>query len=123
MTKALNGEPPMIHGDGRQSRDFIFVSDVVQALIASAISPSAPGQVFNAGAGKSVAINHLWELIAALSGTQCRPLNGPQRAGDVPHSVSDISAARAHLAFAPRVNFKTGLERTMEWYRTAPDGR
>jgi len=121
MTKALNEQPPTIHGDGRQTRDFVFVGDVVQALIASAKSPSAPGRVFNVGAGTSVTIHHLWDLIAALSGARCQPLFGPARVGDVPHSVSDISAAQTHLRFAPRVNFRTGLEKTMKWYQAAAD--
>jgi len=117
MTRALSGEGPVINGDGRQSRDFVFVGDVVQALIGAATSPSAPGKVFNVGTGQSVTIKQLWEAIAALSGSTAKPVHGPPRPGDVPQSVSAIDAARAELGFAPRVSFKTGLEVTMAWYR------
>lgn len=117
LTRALSGVAPMINGDGRQSRDFVFVSDVVQALIAAAVSPSAPGKVFNVGTGQSVTIRRLWEVIAALSGSTAVPLHGPPRPGDVPQSVSAIEAARAELGFEPRVSFEEGLKMTMAWYR------
>ena len=117
MTRALNGEPPVIYGDGCQSRDFIFVGDVVQALVSAARSPSAPGKVFNVGTGRSVTINGLWETVATLAGTASQPVHGPLRPGDVPHSVSAIDSARADLGFAPGVSFEKGLAMTMDWYR------
>jgi nucleoside-diphosphate-sugar epimerase len=117
MTRALNGEPPVIYGDGCQSRDFVFVGDVVQALVSAARSPSAPGKVFNVGTGQSVTINGLWETVATLSGTASQPVHGPPRPGDVPHSVSAIDTARADLGFAPGVSFEKGLAMTMDWYR------
>jgi nucleoside-diphosphate-sugar epimerase len=117
MIRALNGEAPVINGDGRQTRDFVFVGDVVQALIASAESPSAPGKVLNVGTGKSVTINGLWEAIAALSGAKCIPVHGPARPGDVPHSLSCIDSARADLGFAPQTSFEKGIEMTIDWYR------
>jgi len=119
MTRALSGEAPVINGDGRQSRDFVFVGDVVRALIGAATSPCAPGRVFNVGTGRSVTINQLWEVVAALSGSTAEPVHGPPRPGDVPQSVSAIDAARADLGFKPRVSFEKGLEMTMAWYRTA----
>jgi nucleoside-diphosphate-sugar epimerase len=91
---------------------------VVQALIAAAVSPSAPGKVFNVGTGQSVTIRRLWEVIAALSGSTAVPLHGPPRPGDVPQSVSAIEAARAELGFEPRVSFEEGLKMTMAWYRS-----
>jgi nucleoside-diphosphate-sugar epimerase len=117
MTRALSGEPPMIHGDGCQSRDFVFVADVVQALIGAATSPSAAGRVFNVGTGRSITINALWETVAALFGSAAKPVHGPPRPGDVPQSVSAIDAAAMELGFAPRVSFEKGLEMTMAWYR------
>jgi UDP-glucose 4-epimerase len=122
MTQALKGEPPVIYGDGRQSRDFVFVGDAVQALIAAANSPSATGRVFNVGTGKSVTINALWKLVATLSGSAVTPGHGPPRPGDVPHSVASIDCARADLGFAPRMSLEEGLNMTMGWYRTAAGG-
>jgi UDP-glucose 4-epimerase len=117
LTRALKGEPPVIYGDGRQSRDFVFVEDAVQALIATAVSPSAAGRVFNVGTGASVTINALWEAIAALSGSGAPPVHGLPRPGDVPHSVAAIDRARADLGYAPRVSFEQGLKMTLDWYK------
>jgi UDP-glucose 4-epimerase len=119
MAKALNGEPPIIYGDGSQTRDFVFVGDVVQALIAAVNSSSAPGKVFNVGSGKSVTVNGLWGTIADLSGAESKPVYVPPRVGDVPHSLATIEAAQTHLQFVPQVSFEKGLELTMEWYRTS----
>lgn len=119
MTQALAGAPPTIHGDGRQSRDFIFVQDVVQALIAAATSASAPGRIYNVGTGRAITINALWEAVADLSGSASKAVHGPPRAGDVPQSVSAIDAAAADLSFMPRVRFEKGLETTIAWYRAA----
>jgi UDP-glucose 4-epimerase len=120
ITQALRGRPPVIHGDGRQTRDFVFVADVVQAVTASAVAPSAPGRVFNVGSGRSVTINGLWHAVAGLSGTACEPAYGPRRAGDVPHSLAAIDAARTCLGFAPQTSLEGGLAATLGWYAT-PD--
>ena len=117
MNKALSGEPPVIYGDGCQSRDFVFVGDVVQALISAAKSASAPGKVFNVGTGKSLTISGLWEMIAALSGSVAKPVNQPPRPGDIPHSLSAIDSAAADLGFVPRVSLESGLGLTLDWYR------
>lgn len=117
MTQALKGEPPVIYGDGRQSRDFVFVGDAVQALMSAAQAPSAPGKVFNVGSGAALTINALWKVIATLSGSGATPVHGPPRPGDVPHSVAAIDRARADLGFSPLVSFEKGLKMTMDWYR------
>jgi len=117
MTRALSGTAPVIYGDGLQTRDFVFVGDVVQALMSAATSPAAPGRVFNVGTGRAVSIQDLWRTIARAAGTDVQPTHGPARAGDVPHSLSSIDAARLHLQFAPRVDLESGLGRTLEWYR------
>jgi UDP-glucose 4-epimerase len=119
MTKALTGGVPVIYGDGRQSRDFVFVGDVVQALILAANSAGGSGKVFNVGTGRSVTISALWEMVAALSGSSAKPVHEPPRPGDVPQSVSTIDAARTELGFAPQMSFEKGLELTIEWYRNA----
>jgi nucleoside-diphosphate-sugar epimerase len=117
MTRALNAEPPVIYGDGRQSRDFIYVADVVQALIAAASSPAAPGGVFNVGTGSAVTVLRLWESIASLAGIRMIPSHGPARVGDVPHSVAAVDSARDRLGFLPQVSLEDGLRRTLDWYR------
>ncbi len=117
MARALDGTPPMIHGDGSQTRDFVYVGDVVRALIAAAGSPSARGRVFNVGTGCGVSIRRLWDVIAQLSGAAPKAAYGPQRPGDVPHSVSAIDAAREALNYAPRVGFEQGLGLTLDWFR------
>jgi UDP-glucose 4-epimerase len=117
MSKAISGDRPIIYGDGRQTRDFVFVGDVVQALIAAATSPSSPGRVFNVGTGKALTITGLWKAIADLSDSRATPLYQPPRAGDVRHSVSAIDCAAAGLGFAPQVGLKKGLQSTLDWYR------
>jgi UDP-glucose 4-epimerase len=117
MNRALKGEPPAIYGDGRHSRDFVFVGDVVQALILAATSPGAPGRVFNVGTGQSLTIGGLWEMIAALSGCEARPVHQSPRPGDIPHSLSAIDAAAEGLGFVPRVSIEQGLASTLSWYR------
>jgi UDP-glucose 4-epimerase len=123
MARALEGTPPLIHGDGRQTRDFVYVGDVVRALIAAAEAPAAAGRVFNVGTGRAVAVLELWEAIAAFSGARSSPAHGPPRPGDVPHSVSAIDAAREALGFLPQVDFEQGLKRTWAWYREKGAGR
>jgi UDP-glucose 4-epimerase len=119
MTRALKAARPVIHGDGRQSRDFVYVADVVQALSAAASAPAAPGGVFNVGTGSAVTISALWEAIAALAGERLSPEHGPPRPGDVPHSVAAVELAREGLGFRPQVSLAEGLRRTLDWYREA----
>jgi UDP-glucose 4-epimerase len=118
FTAALTaGRMPTVFGDGLQSRDFTFVTDVVQALTRAAESPQASGQVYNIGTGRSTT---LLELIAALNrqlGTKVSPQHAPARAGDVRHSRADISRARRDLGYEPAVAFEDGLAQTLRWYR------
>ena len=111
------GRAPTVHGDGLQSRDFVYVSDVARALVLAADTPGVSGRVYNVGAGGSV---NLLELVAELNaalGTSAVPLHGPARAGDVRHSRAKIDRIRADLGYAPAVPFADGLRRTLAWYR------
>ena len=111
------GRAPTVHGDGLQSRDFVYVSDVARALVLAADTPGVSGRVYNVGAGGSV---NLLELVAELNaalGTSAVPLHGPARAGDVRHSRAKIDRIRADLGYAPAVTFAEGLRRTLDWYR------
>ena len=111
------GRTPMIYGDGLQTRDFTFVSDVVQALTRAAETPGVSGRVYNIGTGRGTSVV---ELVAALNrqlGTNIAPQHAPPRAGDVRHSRADISLARRELGYEPAISFEDGLARTLAWYR------
>jgi UDP-glucose 4-epimerase len=112
------GRAPTIFGDGLQSRDFTYVTDVVQALLKAATAANVAGNVYNVGTGKSV---NLLELLAALNrqlGTNVAPQFAPARAGDVRHSRADISRTRRDLGYEPRVAFEDGLAETVRWMRS-----
>ncbi|MDY3552104.1 NAD-dependent epimerase/dehydratase family protein [Gemmata sp. JC717] len=111
------GRVPTIHGDGLQSRDFVYVSDVARALVLAADTPGVSGRVYNVGTGRSV---NLLELIAELNavlGTSAVPVHSPARPGDVKHSRARIDRIRADLGYEPAVTFAEGLRRTVEWAR------
>jgi UDP-glucose 4-epimerase len=110
------GRTPTVFGDGRQSRDFTFVSDVVQALTRAAEATDVSGRVYNIGTGRATSV---LDLIAALNrqlGSAIAPRHEPARAGDVRHSRADISAARRDLGYEPAVRFEEGLAQTLAWY-------
>lgn len=107
------GKPPTVFGDGLQSRDFVFVADVVQALTLAATVPSAVGNVYNVGTGQSITILDLVAALNTILGVGIKPNHAPPRAGDVRHSRADISLARKELGFVPKVSFQEGLRRTV----------
>jgi nucleoside-diphosphate-sugar epimerase len=117
MTRASAGQAPTIYGDGGQTRDFIYVKDVVRANLMAATEPSAAGGVFNVGTGSSIRIHDLWSLIGELSDVQIEPVFGPPRDGDIRDSVSDISKIGGALGFSPQVELRQGLIDTLAWYR------
>lgn len=117
VTKMLRGERPTVYGDGLQSRDFVYVEDVVRANLLAADAPQASGRVINVGSGRRLT---LLDLIGALNralGTQIAPLFAPPRAGDVRESLADITAARAVLGYEPSIDFDEGLRRSIDYYR------
>lgn len=115
----MNGESPMIFGDGVQSRDFTFVANAVHAnLLAAACPRPLEGEAINVAMGHSVTVNELLLKMAGLFGPETKPARyGPVRAGDVLHSLADIGKAKALLGYEPIVNFDEGLRLTVEWYR------
>ena len=117
MAKALHNEPAVIYGDGNQSRDFIYVQDVVRANLLAATAKGVGGQVMNIGTGRSVVIKQLWKTICALSGQNLEPEYASKRPGDIIESVAGIGSAKALLGFEPEISFEKGLESTLEWYR------
>lgn len=119
MTRALADRPPTIYGDGDQTRDFVYVADVVRAIMLAATTPAAAGAVVNVGSGRSVAIGELWRQISTLAGAHAVPRHEPARDGDIRHSRADAGLAETLLGFAAEFNLETGLARTLEWYRRA----
>jgi len=117
MTRAISGQTPVIYGDGNQSRDFVYVKDVVKALMLAASTESAAGRVLNIGTGSNVSIKQLWELICSSSGQQQAPVYEPARAGDILHSVADIGLAKALLNYKVDFSLEQGLAATLKWYR------
>ena len=117
ITSLINKEPPVIYGDGEQSRDFTFVENAVQATILAAVVPEAKGQTFNVATGKRYSVNHLWEVIRDLGGSRLKPQYTNPRPGDIRHSQADISRAKMTLGYEPKVDLEEGLRRTLVWYR------
>jgi nucleoside-diphosphate-sugar epimerase len=117
VTALLNGESPVIYGDGEQSRDFTFVANVVAANLKAAESPEANGQVINIGNGQRITLNRLLAELQQALGTKIEPRYESQRAGDVRHSLADISRARALLDYQPLFGLEDGLKLTVDWYQ------
>jgi len=117
MSKAASHQAPVIYGDGNQTRDFVYVKDVVNALLQAAQTDQKTGGVYNIGSGSLVTVKRLWELIASLSGQQAEPIYQAARAGDILHSVGNIDKARSMLNFTNQFSMEQGLELTLEWYR------
>ena len=117
ITKVLKGERPVVYGDGEQSRDFIYVRNVVQANILAAGSPGAGGECLNVAGGVALTVNGLLAAVNQALGTKIAPVHAEPRAGDIRHSVADIGKARRVLGFEPAVSFPDGLKETVEWYK------
>jgi UDP-glucose 4-epimerase len=113
-----SGRTPIIFGDGLQSRDFTFVTDVVQALLRAADVSGISGRVYNIGTGRAVNLLQLVDALNRLLGTQHTAQHGRLRAGDVRHSCADIRRARHDLGYEPVVPFEEGLAQTLRWFRT-----
>lgn len=121
MARATRGQAPLIYGDGGQSRDFVFVKDVVQANLLAASQPGAAGEVFNIGVGGSITVGELWHTISQMAGCDARPIYEPARPGDIYESLSSIEKAVSVLGFNPEYSFDQGLKATLEWYRESAD--
>jgi UDP-glucose 4-epimerase len=119
ITSMLLDKAPEIYGDGTQSRDFTFIDDVVEAnlLAASADAAAVSGEVFNIACGERHTLLETYQIIANALHFTRGPKFLPARKGDIHHSLADISRAREHLGYEPRAGFRTGLKRTIEWYR------
>ena len=119
VSRLLAGTEPTIYGDGEQSRDFTFVENVVDANLRACEGGPKRGEFVNIACGERITLNDLFRQICVLLGVQKQPRYAAARQGDVRHSMADIARARTLLGFEPRVDFATGLQRTVEWYRTS----
>jgi nucleoside-diphosphate-sugar epimerase len=118
MTRALSNQAPVIYGDGNQSRDFVYVKDVVDANLLAAAMKQPRGSIFNIGTGNQVSISRLWERITFLSGQKNRkPRYEPARAGDILRSYAGMDFTKSKLKFDPECSLEQGLKMTLEWYR------
>ena len=117
MTKAVSNQVPVIYGDGNQSRDFVYVKDVVKAILLAASMDNSAGNVLNIGTGSSVLINRLWEVIALLGGQRSAPRYEPARSGDILHSVAGMELTQSILNFKNDFTLEQGLEMTFDWYK------
>jgi len=113
----LAGEPPVVYGDGLQSRDFTYVSNNVEANLLAATAPGVAGRVFNIACGKRYTLLDLIAMLNDILGTRIEPVFAPPRPGDVKHSLADIRLAQEQMSYTVDVDFETGLERTVTWYR------
>ena len=118
VTAMLAGKQPTIYGDGRQSRDFTFIDNVVQGNLAAEAAPQAVGRVFNVACGQQFSLLEVIASINHVLGTNIEPQFDEPRAGDVRESLADISAARELLGYAPSVDFEEGLRRSIDYYRS-----
>ncbi|RLE63490.1 MAG: nucleoside-diphosphate sugar epimerase [Thermoprotei archaeon] len=117
IERILERKPPVIYGDGRQTRDFVYVNDVVSANLL-ALKSTIDFGIFNIGTGRAISINELASMLIEMVGLKLKPVYLPPRPGDIPHSVADISHAREVLKYHPRTSLRDGLRRVLEWYRT-----
>jgi len=124
--RLMDGEPPVIYGDGEQTRDFTYVGNAVLAMLAAGAmgTTKLTGQAVNIGSGKRTSLVQLAQMIAKLCDVpSVRPVFQPARNGDVKHSYADVSAAKQLLGFEPVTSPEEGLTETVEWYRRAMAGR
>jgi UDP-glucose 4-epimerase len=120
ITLLLAGKSPVIFGDGKQSRDFVYVSDVVAANLKAAEAPAdqASGLVFNIGTGRKVTLLDLISHLSKLLDVNVKPKHDKDRPGDVRESLADISAAIKQLGYEPQVDFEDGLRQSIDYYRS-----
>lgn len=124
ITQMLRGEQPTMFGDGEQSRDFTYIDNAVEANLLACKAPAdkAAGQVFNTATGRRVTLNETFKLLQGMTAYKGEPKYGPERGGDIKHSLAEISKAEAALGYKPIVGFEEGLKRTVEWYRESVVG-
>jgi len=117
ITRMLAGRTPVLYGDGRQSRDFTYIDNVVDGNLRALTARGLKGQSINLATGHSVTLVALLQALSRLLGRPARAVRRAARPGDIRHSLADVTLARRLLGYRPFVDFETGLEQTVEWYR------
>lgn len=117
VSKMIKDKIPIIFGDGEQTRDFLYVSNVVEANILASTVSSISGEVFNIACGERTMINSLVENINEILDKEIKPFHDDIRPGDIKHSFADISKARKILKYEPLISFSDGLNRTIRWHK------
>jgi UDP-glucose 4-epimerase len=112
----LRGEPLEVHGDGRQSRDFTYIDNVVDANLLAARAPDVGGELFNVGCGERTSLLEIAERLEKIFGRPLARRHTPLRAGDVPHTLADVAKGKRLLGYAPLVGFDEGLARTVQYF-------
>jgi nucleoside-diphosphate-sugar epimerase len=120
-TKLLTKEPITVYGDGEQSRDFTYIDNVIEANLLALGAPNAPGEVCNIGCGQRVSLNELIRILEKLVGVRAQVTYAPAKAGDVRHSLADITKATRVLGYVPKTKIEEGLRRTVEAYVKSND--
>lgn len=116
-TAFLEDTPPVVFGDGEQTRDFTFVDNAVHANLLACEAPNVAGKVFNVGCGDRISLNQVLAALGKVTGKPLQAQYDPPREGDIRDSQADISEARRYLGYEPQVGFQEGLELTFGWYR------
>jgi len=115
--KLYRGERPVIYGDGTHSRDFTYVTDIVDGTIRAALANGVAGMTFNLGRGDKTTVRELFRILAdLLEAKDLEPIFRPEFPGEFPHTQADISLARKHLGYDPRVSLREGLRRYVDWF-------
>jgi nucleoside-diphosphate-sugar epimerase len=117
ISSLLAGRQPVIYGDGEQTRDFTFVANVVDGNLRAITAPQAPGQTINLATGSRISLNDLAQALGNLLDMPVKPRYAPARPGDIRHSSANITRAQQLLGYTPLVDFETGLQATLDWYR------
>ena len=117
MLAVIEGQAPVIYGDGEQSRDFTYVENVVDETLRACEAPAASGLVFNGGTGARITLNEVLKMLSRITGKTIQAKYDAARNGDIRDSQADVSLARKILGYEPRVMFEEGLRRTWEWYK------
>ncbi len=118
----LTGQPLEVHGDGRQSRDFTYIDNVVEANLLASRASGVAGEVFNVGCGDRISLLAIIEKLEATLGRKLERRHTPGRAGDVPHTLADVTKAKRLLGYAPLVTFGDGFATTIEYFRGTSKG-
>jgi UDP-N-acetylglucosamine 4-epimerase len=118
ITALLKGKTPIIYGDGKQTRDFTFIENVVQANIRALFAENISGEVFNIAVGQQTSVNELYDTLCTLAGARVEPHYSPTRKGDVTDSRAAIEKAEKMLSYSPHTDFRKGIELTWNWFNS-----